>query len=51
MVHTCEASFQVLAREGTFDAEVVNFEFRRQCLQVWIGGYWQAVVKPKSQTL
>lgn len=23
----------VLAREGTFDAEVVNFEFRRQCLQ------------------
>ena len=26
---------QVLAREGTFDAEVVNFEFRRQCLQAW----------------
>eukprot|EP00438_Fugacium_kawagutii_P017299 Skav213696 [mRNA] locus=scaffold491:650826:658730:- [translate_table: standard] len=24
----------VLAREGSFDAEVVNFEFRRQCLQV-----------------
>jgi len=23
----------VLAREGSFDAEVVNFEFRRQCLQ------------------
>ena len=26
--------FEVLAREGSFDAEVVNFEFRRQCLQV-----------------
>ena len=33
--------FEVLAREGSFDAEVVNFEFRRQCLQV---GEWPSQV-------